>query len=155
MLHYDSSHLSLISFVTCHLKSVLTFFKFDCSHSRWSKLKTTKQFKSERRHVFMTYASSTRNRALRFPYVFLCYLTSIPFKCSISLTLTFNHNEHIRHISSSTIQTKSLHHVTSFFKSFLVWVAFEVGFSNRIFSTVKSVIWICDGFFGTSLIPGL
>ncbi|KAJ3650146.1 hypothetical protein Zmor_021853 [Zophobas morio] len=36
--------------------------------------------------------SSTRNRALRFCQVFLCYLTSIPFKYSLSVTLILNYN---------------------------------------------------------------
>ncbi|KAJ3646943.1 hypothetical protein Zmor_024500 [Zophobas morio] len=37
-------------------------------------------------------ASSTRNRALRFCQVFLCYLPQFHFKCSISVTLILNYN---------------------------------------------------------------
>ena len=47
MPHYDSSHLSLMSFVICQLKSSLLLFErfssVNYSNSRRCKLKTTKQ----------------------------------------------------------------------------------------------------------------
>ena len=58
-------------------------------------------------------ASSTRNRTLRFHHVFLCYLTPIPFKCSISITLILNYNRTSVKVSKRTINNIKIRHTLS------------------------------------------
>ena len=54
-------------------------------------------------------ASSTRNRALRFCHVFLCYLPQFLFKCLFSITLMSNYNRTNVKVAKRAINRKEFH----------------------------------------------